>query len=414
MSIIQRAVGAMLPNGRVAGTSAEIDAQNSRATVMDLVTKEKIDEKAADATVGLILKSAKEAAGWTRDLFNLIRSCGDIELAKGSLLTGEARAIKKFRELVTASDPDYKGKIKSLGDIAKYQGMTQLSYSVTKSKLIGLIDGAEEMADVVQKLWIFENEHEGAPMKVLAKGYLDAFSERYADPKKGSTQFMRDVREAQEAQVKYTVKMEQKDKEKAKQAAAETGQNGEQTQQGIANGTNVDQRGLQVKSTQEALNKVIRLTHDADNNDDVKVEDLNGILTECAQKLQELLNAAADANRERVSKLGSAPIRPEVPAAAAGGSLPGAVAGTEGTGADDEIEGSQSAIQPAWIPTEAWTIMTEQERMTALDAGQKAWEEEEALIEQANEVQDAQSNEPKGAVYADGIRMEPTGDVKVG
>lgn len=367
-------VGEMLPNGRIAGTSAEVAQQQSKARIVDMVTKENVNQQAVDKAVGLILKAVKESAGWTRDLFLTIRMCsGDIELAKGSLHTAEQRAIKKFREMIAQTDPGYPHKIKTLNDLAKYNGDTQLTYSVTKSKLFGIIDNAEDLRSELQKLWLFENEHEGAPMKLLPNGFLDVFSDRYKDDKKGSTLFMSDVRMAKEAEAKLAVKLEMRQKELAKQAAAETGQHGEQTQQGIENGA-TEQHGLQIKSTQEALNRLIRLVHDADNHEGVEIAELNAILTTASNAIQGLLDKANEAIREKVAEAGNVhhAAQPVVP-----------------------TTGVAEMVRPEWIAAELWEVMTNDERVKALDDGQKAWEEEEQLIAQVGEdIKDAESNEP--------------------
>lgn len=386
MNVMNHVKMAMLANGRGSGTSAEQAVAAEKAQVVSIVNGEKINQAAVEMGVKLIIQSVKESAGWTRSLFVLIRSCKDRSEAKGSLITAEDRAVIKLRELIAQEDPGYTGKIKNLSDVVKYNGGT-LSYVTTKSKLFGVLDNVDDLCSDLQGLWLDQAKHDGAPHKALADGYLDAWSKRYADVK-GSTLFMRDAREAQAAGPILKNREEQRAKAAAKQASAETGQNGKQTQQQIVSGTNVDQKGLQVKSTQEALNKVIVLTHDVDNDEGVSIEDTNAVLTECASKLQALLVAARDVTRAEVSQ--------------AGGTAHTGVPAVSAQVPDAAVDGSSDVARPEWIAEDQWAVMSSEEQDNAIEAGRDIWTEEAKLMEQANEQEDAGSNEPIAAQSANG------------
>lgn len=400
MNILTHVKMEMLANGRGSGTSADQARAADKARVMDLVTKEDINPQAVERGIQLIMRSVKEAAGWTRDLFLLVRSCSDIHIAKASLVAAESRAVQRFRELITQEDKEYAGKIKNLNDIAKYNGQTQLTYSVTKSKIFGIIDSNVDLCHDLQSLWLFQTKHDGAPHKGLPDGFLDPWHARYQDDKKGSTLFMRDAREAQAAKGILTAREAQLNREKSKEASAQTGQNGEQTQQQVTSGgtASVVQKGDLVKSTQEALNLVVRLTMACNSDQEVTIEDTNRVLTECANGLQKLITDARDKVKQAVAATSSSPSKGIAAAKAAADGIPSEVP-ADGSSAVEQTPGGSSpvmaSVRPEWIVEDQWMIMTEEERALALDSGQKAWEEEAALMERANEEKDAGSNEPK-------------------
>lgn len=401
MNIIKHHVQAMLANGRGSGTSPEQAAEQSKAKVLDIVSRDETNPEAVTRTLQMILKSVKEAEGWTRELFLIIRSCSDVHIAKASLMAGESRAIVKFREMIVAGDPNYAGKIKTLNDIAKYNGDKQLTYTVTKSKLFSIIDDDVDLCSKLQEWWNFAAKHDGAPHKALPDGFLNAWSKRYQDEKKGSTLFMRDAREAQAAVGILINRTAQLGREQSRDAAAHTGENGDQTQQQVTSGgtANVIQKGDLVKSTQEALNLVIRLTMDCNSNEEVTIEGTNGVLAKCAHGLQTLLDAARKALQDKVQATSSQPSQGIAAAKAsqdrqpAEGDLPGSGNIEQTSGGDTEIVVEH--VRPDWIDLESWQVMTGAEQARALDEGQKAWEEEAAMMEHAASLDDGQSNEPK-------------------
>lgn len=392
MNIINKAVHqAMLPNGRGSGTSQDQAKAASKASVVEMVSKEVFNPEAAEKGYKLIMQSVRESASWTRDLFLVIRSCEDVHIAKASLVAAESRAIQKFREMITQEDPTYSGKIKNLADVAKYNGDKQLTYTTTKSKLFGIIDNESDLCADLQGWWNFQAKHDGEPHKGLPEGYLNIYAKRYNDEKKGSSLFMRDAREAQAAKGLLVARSEQLKREQSKAAGAQTGQNGEQTQQGVASGTR--QRGNLPESTQACLNAVIKAVQDS--YEVLPLETLNGVLSETVSRINTLVEEKREALKAKVSAGSSKPSTAIAEAVQAARTVSeGNDAGTAQVASPDSETGIE-LVRPDWLRQEDWDAANNEERAIMLE-DKEAYLEELRDMEKGAEQGDAGSNEPVG------------------
>ena len=261
----------------------------AKGRIIDLVSKKDVLPEAAERGFKLIQQAVKEGANWTREMFLVFRMCEDVGQALGSLGAAERRAIEWFRATIKENDPTYTKAIKGLNDIAKYNGQPQLTYSVTKSRLVGIIDNSETLCDGLQSWWNYQAKHDGEPQKALPAGYLELYHSRYGDEKKGAALFMKDAREAQAGIDIHAARLEKDNADAKRKAASQTGQNGEQdgsrTTQGMESGTR--QRANKPDSVQQCLNAVVRAVDD--NWELIGIEATNGILSTCVESLQKLV-----------------------------------------------------------------------------------------------------------------------------
>lgn len=249
-----------------------------------------IDQKVSEAAKKIILANIKGNAGLTRDVFNLIRSCDDLIIAKHSMNAAEDRVVKMFDSQKIPGEK----KIKSLRDVAMLHGIKQFSWTAVKSQLFSVCEAEDELCEGLQAWWNYEAKHDEAPIKTLPEGFLNLYSKRYGNEKQGWAVFTRDARTAKAGMAMHANRLEQDKRTASKKAGAETGENGEQTQQGLASGTR--QRPNLPEDTQALLNKAIDAVHEASGV--LSNEVLNGLLVSFAKDVSDLLTAHHDAVRE--------------------------------------------------------------------------------------------------------------------
>jgi hypothetical protein len=290
--------GGMRADGR-----ADTNETRQKAEIHAITSGDKINKEVADKGFKLIQNSVKEAANWTAQLFQLIRDCEDTSVAWASFTYSEEQAIKWFRETIQQSDPDYSGKIRNLADVARYNGDKQLSYSVTKSKLKGIIDDETALCDGLQKWYNFQQKHDGFGARALPEGFLNIYSKRY-DGKKGSTVFMRDAREAREGANMLENRTAQMRREGAKADAAKTGEQGEQAVSGATAG--VRQNTNLPAVIFEAQNNLLRAIQDCYEeigNDEWVANKLQALAVE----MRELVAIARKEVKDKVAATSSKP-----------------------------------------------------------------------------------------------------------
>lgn len=189
---------------------------------IDLATKQKVVPEIKERLVKVITTQVKQSTGLTGQLFRLIRECGAFDVAVGTFTAAEA---------VVCRD----AKAKSLNAYSKENFDCLASYMAIKSTLINGVRDSEDLAIGLQALWTWNHEKEGAEAKFLPEGYLDAFNGRYADPQKGPTLFMSDLRAAKPALQELGAK-QQAYKKAQEKALAEQAAKTAQTQPQATNG----------------------------------------------------------------------------------------------------------------------------------------------------------------------------------
>jgi len=361
----------------------------------------KFDDAVAETGKAIILKSIRAAAELTREVFLFMRQCEDEDYVEGTFKVAEGRALKNLRD---AQEEQYKHELKlyeegrgpapmaikpyrTLSDIAKIQGGTGAgSYIMTKSRLLKYMNNAETYINGVQDWYNFQAKHQGEPQMFVADGFMNLWSKRYADEKKGWRLFTADARLAELCIAKHESEKKRIEREKGKAAAAQTGQNGEQNNQGMASGTR--QRGNLADSTQKCLNAVILAAHDAAA--DLEQGVVNAILSECAAKLREAIKAKQEATKAKIAETSS---RPSVGIAESEGRPQAAIesAGVESSGSD-----APSVVKPDWLDQADWDAADADVRQLMISEGKERYVEEKAYMKQHIEAEkDVESNEPK-------------------
>lgn len=357
----------------------------------------KFDDAVAERGKTIILNSVKQAAELTREVFLFIRSCEDEDYVEGTFKVAETRAIKVIRD----GQPEGEKPIKNLSDIAKIQGGPgAASYIACKAKLVKYMKDADELVNKLQEWYNFQAKHDGEPQMFVQPELLNPWSKRYSDEKRGWAQFTKDARLAEQCSMLLDQRKKALERAKGKEAAAQTGQNGSQTQQGVESGTR--QRGNLADSTQKCLNAVIRAVQDV--SEELPQEIVNGILSSCATALQDALAAKRAKTRAAVAETSSRPSQGIADAVSGGdaqesasdASVPevlpesGAQAGDAGGG----------LVRPDWLRQEDWDAANDEERVIMME-DREAYEEELSIMVKGTETKDAESNEPIAAEPAE-------------
>lgn len=349
----------------------------------------KFNDAVAEKGKKIILTSVRQGAELTREVFLFIRACQGIDYVEGTFKVAEARAIKAIRD----GQPEGEKIIKTLGDIAKIQGGAGASsYISVRTRLSKILRDSEELIEKLQKWYNFQHKVDKEPQMFVHPEFLDPWSKKYEDDKRGWSQFTRDARLAEQCGAQYDQRVQALERAKGKEASSQTGQNGDQHQQGMVSGTR--QRGNLADSTQKCLNAVVSLTHEV--ADELPMEQVNGILSTCVMALQHALAVYRAEIKAKVAETSSRPSQ-GIADAENGGSAD-AVASGQTDDTDDAESGAQTGIggefvRPEWLRQEDWDAANDEERHIMMD-DKEAYLEELRLMERGEDQKDAESNEP--------------------
>lgn len=358
----------MLPNGK-ASSNAEVASSVATAVKAQLAKAEtgktdglpsgpqNFDTKLVTTGIECVLQSAREGANLTRKVFNLIRACATVAIAKGTMTVAENQAIEKASKgAVAVGQP----AITTLAGLAEANGMNSLSYVQIKSNLFKGHEKAKEYADIVQRLYNYKERLEKAPRMVVQTGWCDIFSDRYADPKEGSTMYMRDVRFSLKAikDVDRYAKQLQREAAARAEGAAITNANAGAAPE-ATNGVTVGIR-----------------SGDGNNGEDVVPEELQGRLNQItlaigdsiglvsSETVASILEDCIIAIREQIARAKAGPLDSENQA--------------EGLATAENSEDTTSVptiddhtltdlTRPEWYSTEEWRGFTQEQRNDILD-----------------------------------------------
>lgn len=345
----------------------------------------KFNDEVAERGKKIILTSVRQGAELTREVFLFIRSCQGIDYVEGTFKVAEIRAIKALRD----GQPEGEKPIKSLPDIAKIQGGAGASsYISVRSRLVKILKDSEELVERLQEWYNFQAKHDGEPQMFVQPDFLDPWGKRYMDEKRGWSVFTRDARIAEQCAATLDTRKKALERAKGKEAAATTGQNGTQHQQGLVSGGRT--RDLFPDSTIAVWNELVKATHDA--MDEVDHAEVNGILAKAAQALRELVAAKKQTLKDKVSATSSAPSQGIADAnRAANSDDAGTVLPEQSSPVGDA---PTELVRPDWLKEDDWNAATATERQGMIDDGREAYEEEAALFVKEEEQKDADSNEP--------------------
>lgn len=303
--------GEMLPNGRIQGNPVReavkdalakdkgTDGKPTSASITDMANGAKFDAELVKRGVQIIQGSIKQNAMLTRDVFNLIAACENLQIAEGTLTYAERNVIKQLKE----GQPEGEKPIKNLTDVARLQGSKQLSYVSVKARLLQIMNSEQELVDELQKWYNFQAKHDGEPQMSVQPEFLNPYSRRYRDPVKGWQQYTKDARLAENCKAMLAARVEALAKARGRDAAGQTGQNGANDVSGVRSGDR--QRGNLPESTQGVLNLVIKATQDA--YEEVDTDALNGILQKCADSVRKLQTDARDLAQAKIRESSSKP-----------------------------------------------------------------------------------------------------------
>lgn len=160
--------------------------KQATAVLFDANTRERFNPTVRDELVSFIRVQMRSGEGIHKKLFGYVRQCGDYSTATGTIHGAEKQVCKDE-------------KVKNLNQLNKARDMALASYLTVKSAILSTMETADDLCEAQQALYNWLEEHEGAPKTIIAKGYLDAWSDRYADPVKGASQFRKDSQEAKAA-----------------------------------------------------------------------------------------------------------------------------------------------------------------------------------------------------------------------
>ena len=415
----------MLANGRAATSPiAEMVKKNVEAqgnvvasgpykTIQGGKDDIKIDDALAEKGKKIILDTVRKGAELSRQIFEIVRECESPEYVEGTFKVAEARALKVIKDAQDAhfkkleaegKAPDEK-PIRTLSDIAKVQGGAgAASYIAVKARYVKWVNDSDSMVKDLQDWFNFQAKHDGEPQMAVQPDLLNPWSKRYAG-NLGWQQFSRDARLCENSKNLLTNRKRVLERQKGRQAAAETGQHGEQTQQGMASG--VRQRGNLPDSIQACLNAVIKAVQSS--YETIETETLNGILSQCVSAIGAAYDAANAAIKAKAQESSSVPS----PGIAEATSAPvDAVSEGDGSGSDTETtvsdpatgetEGAGPLVKPDWIDQADWDASEDAERYEMMSDKEAYLEEKELMSkieEKGAEQTDAGSNEPSPEGY---------------
>lgn len=368
-------------------------ASNTKAVLAGVPNADdvKFNDEVAEKGKKIILTSVRQGAELTREVFLFIRACKGIDYVEGTFKVAEIRAIKALRD----GQPEGEKPIKSLADIAKIQGGAGASsYISVRSRLVKILKDSEELVERLQEWYNFQAKHDAEPQMFVQPDFLDPWGKRYADEKRGWSVFTRDARIAEQCAATLDTRKKALERSKGKEAAAQTGQNGTQHQQGLVSGGRT--RDLFPDSTIACWNELVKATHEAMDELDHAV--INGVIATAAKALRELVAAKKQSLKDKVQATSSEPSQGIADADKAPDSTrAGEMLPESGTPSGNEAGGM---VRPDWLKQEDWAAATETERQGMIDDGQEAYDEENAMMEKGEEQKDAESNEPADAKVA--------------
>lgn len=358
----------------------------------------RFDGELAERGKKIILDSVRKGAELTREVFLFMRSCEDVDYIEGTFKVAEARAIKALSD----GQPEGEPRIKALSDIAKIQGGGgAASYIATKSRLLKIVKNEDELVNGLQQWYNWQQKHSGEPAIFVQPDLLNIWSQRYSNEKTGWSQFTKDARICEQAKASLVSAMKVHERSKGKEAAAQTGQNGEQFQQGMESGTR--QRPDISEKVMKSLNEVIRLTHSVSS--EVAENELVAILEGCANAMVLLLSSSRAKRENRIPQEAKLP-HTAAQSASEGGANPAKadIVGTEQgpsieaqatgeVGSPSELVTDTQMVKPDWLDQADWDASSDEERYEMM-SDKEAYLEEKQLMAKTHEMQDVESNEP--------------------
>lgn len=274
-------------------------------TVISHATGQRVNPEVQQRITKIIQNTVKSAQGLTGQVFRMIRECKDYGVAVGTFAAAEAVVTRE-------------AKVKSINQLSKLNYNSLASYMAIKSTLFSAVRDHEDLAVSVQALWNWNNEKEGAEKKIIPEGFMDAFSDRYKDPQKGSTQFLSDYRMAKPAA--DDLKFKQQQYERAQKKALEE----HATKQGQTPATNGPNAGIATsapggamsdmdKDTLTAVKELTTLIHEVYRNKAItpvelrqwlfaRIADLRTWDTERRTKAGALANEATQEAQEKAKE----------------------------------------------------------------------------------------------------------------
>lgn len=279
--------------------------------------------------VKVINTDLKNAANTSEGIFLVIQQCQNWQEADSTFRLAENNLIAKYRE----TDPT----IRTMADLCRASGVTQLSYTSIKNTLIGAVKEADVWCANLQKLYDFQ--YDGKSKEDQAKdgketvpdGFLNPWHSRYqkrvADDEKPVTVFHRDRRLAQGAlkALDQAEKLQAKARKEAEQrandrlaeslrGASATADNAPAGSGGTAQGFSGGHRSAASTLSmvlQGAMNQFINAVHSASTL--LADSDVLPIIGNATDKLVALVEAEKEAERVKVATMSAShdnPVRP--------------------------------------------------------------------------------------------------------
>lgn len=270
----------------------------------------------------------KNAAGTAEGIFAVIQQCQNWQEADSTFRLAENNLIAHYRKTDAS--------IKTMQDLCRMSGVSQLSYSQIKNVLINAVKESDALVLNLQKLYDFQYEGKSNEDKAkdghetVPEGFLNPWHSRYTkrvdDDEKPVTTFQRDRRlaqgalkaldSAQKLQTKERLAAEKRATERhaealrAATATADTAVAGSgQTPQGMAGAT-----VGRVQAPGRTLSVVLQREYGLFTNalysasDELPDAVVIPIISQCTDALVALVAAAKEATRRQAAEHGTRPV----------------------------------------------------------------------------------------------------------